>query len=514
MLSNILFMLQNGSDKLVDALGKPDLHLSDVAEQSSYFIARILMDAVRWVLKLIGIGDNETIFMIVYCALVFGISITLGYVVRWILVKILNAIGPHVKSDFYERLVNKKFFTKASRIVPPLVFIILIQFTLNSHTLLASWLTRLSFIYIIVIICLTLGTLSDVIWDHLNARENKRNLPLNGIVQVVKLIMWIIGAIIIAAVLLDKSPGALLAGLGAFAAVLMLVFKDSILGVVAGVQLAENDSLHVGDWIVPNGSDANGTVIEVGLTAVKIENWDKTISTIPPYNLISSGFKSYRNMQQSHTRRIQRAYLIDADSVIETTEAMLQDFAELPYMKEWIEKKIEQRNAGKVENVNNSAGLVDGSIETNLGVFRAYLMLYLKNNPNIDKNSDCFITTLAPTPTGIPLQIYCFTSTSSWIPYEGIQATVFEHLATMLYKFRLYAFEYPSGRDSIIEGYLSPGKNPEALYGLPYPFFAGKGSPENPGLPSNGVYSNPASGSGTNPQSRAQEASHPQIPQQ
>ena len=170
---------------------------------------------------------------------------------------------------------------------------------------------------------------------------------MNGVVQLVKLILWIIGVIIVFGILFNRSPASMLAGLGAFSAVLMLVFKDNILGVVAGVQLAENDSLHEGDWIVPNGSDANGTVIEVGLTAIKIENWDKTISTIPPYDLISKGFKSYRNMQLSHTRRIQRSYMIDADSIVATDDNMLAEFAEIPLLKEWIAKKLEQRAAGK-----------------------------------------------------------------------------------------------------------------------------------------------------------------------
>ena len=148
-------------------------------------------------------------------------------------------------------------------------------------------LSRITYIYIIVILCSSVSTLVDVMWRHINSRANKRKLPLNGLMQLVKLIIWIIGAIIILAVIFNKSPGSLLAGLGAFSAVLLLVFKDNILGVVAGVQLAENDSLHEGDWIVPHGSDANGVVVEVGLTAIKIQNWDKTITTVPTHKLVS-----------------------------------------------------------------------------------------------------------------------------------------------------------------------------------------------------------------------------------
>lgn len=468
-----------------DALG---LHLSSTTEESSYFIARVLMKCVYWFLNLFGLEHHDTLFLLIYATIVFLLAISIGMLVKWLLVFILNKIGPHVKSDFYEYLVEHHFFTKICRIIPPIIFLILIQFTLNGKETLASWLTKATWVYIVFILCRTFTTLADVIWKHIDSRANKRHLPLNGIVQLVKLIIWIIGAIVVVGILVDKSPGSMLAGLGAFSAVVMLVFKDNILGVVAGVQLAENDSLHEGDWIVPNGSDANGTVVEVGLTAIKIENWDKTISTIPPYNLISSGFKSYRNMQLSKTRRIQRSYMIDADSVVTTDDTMLAEFAKIPLMKDWIEKKIEQRNAGKTEDVNNSAGLVDGSIESNLGVFRAYLKLYLDQNPNISHSDDCFISTLGQTAAGIPLQLYCFTSTSAWLPYEAIQSTVFEHLAVMLYRFHLYTFENPSGRDTIVDGYLSPGKDAEYIWGLPYPFFTDSGTPGRPGVPPAGLY--------------------------
>ncbi|MDE7438804.1 MAG: mechanosensitive ion channel family protein [Muribaculaceae bacterium] len=443
------------------------LHLSQTTEESSYFIAKILMECVYWVLNVLGLGHHPTLFLVIYAALVFLISWGIGSVVKWILVAILNKIGPHVKNNFYQYLVSRHFFTKLCRIVPPLLFLIFIQFTLNNRVSLAAWLSRITWIYIVYVVSRTFTTLADVIWNNVNDRANKRKLPLNGVVQLIKLVIWIIALIIIFGILLDKSPGSMLAGLGAFSAVLMLIFKDNILGVVAGVQLAENDSLHEGDWIAPNGSDANGTVVDVSLTAIKIQNWDKTISTIPPYSLISQGFKNYRSMQLSNTRRIQRSYMIDADSIVATTDEMLAEFAKIPLLKDWIEKKIEQRNAGKVENVNNSAELVDGTIDTNLGVFRAYLKLYLDTNPHISHNDDCFVTTLAQAATGVPLQLYCFTSTSKWFPYEAIQASVFEHVAVMLYQFKLYTFEYPTGRDTIIEGFV-PGKHPEDIFGMPY----------------------------------------------
>lgn len=477
------------AEKITDATAHmPDMHLPGETGESTYFIARLLMDCSEWFVGLFGLDSHSDLYTWVYAILVFLISIAVGTVARWIIQYIVKRVAKVFTSDIYNQLISNDFFGKLCQIIPALVFLIFIQFTLVTKLVLATWLTRLTWIYVTFTVARALDALVMSLWEHLNGRENKRKLPLKGIIQLVELVIWIIAVIVMLAVLFNKSPGSLLAGLGAFAAVLMLIFKDSILGVVAGVQLAENDSLHVGDWISVPGTDANGTVVEVSLTAVKIQNWDKTTSTVPPYNLISVGFKNYRSMQESLTRRICRSYFIDADSVVRLDDRLIEEFRQIPFMKDWIDKKIEQKNAGKVEDVNNSAGLVDGTIETNLGVFRAYLKMYLDANPNISHPDTCFISTLPQTSTGIPLQVYCFTSTSSWLPYEAIQDTVFEHIAVMLYRFHLYTFENPSGRDTLVDGYLSPGKNPDNMFGIPYPFFMNSGTPFNPGTPPAGLY--------------------------
>lgn len=464
----------------------PRMDFSQHTQEESYAIARMIMDIDNFLLSLIGQGNNESLFNFVYAVLVFLIAVAAGYIVQKILVAIVHKIGQHFHNDLYEGLLRAKFFTKTSRVIPPIVFLILIQFTLTSRATLSSWLSRFSYIWMSIVIAISICILLEVIWVHIDQRANKKKLPLRGLVQVMKGIVWIITAIVIVAVIFDKSPGALLTGLGAFATVLLLIFKDSILGIVAGVQLSENDSLHVGDWIKVNGTDANGTVISVSLNQVKIQNWDKTITTVPPYNLISGSFTNYRSMQQSNTRRIQRSYMIDADSVVPADEKLLEEFSKIPLLKDWIAKKIEQRNAGKDCDVNNPEGLVDGSIESNLGVFRAYLKLWLDANPNIAKSGDMvytFVTTLPQTAYGIPLQVYCFTATSAWLQYEAIMASMFEHIAVMLYKFHLYTYESASGRDALMEGWMSPGKNPDVLFGVPYPFFNNTGTPDNPASP-------------------------------
>lgn len=475
----------------------PHIDLGHHTEENYYEIAKIIMKIDDWILSLFGLSHDSALFIWIYSILVFLLALVIGWVVQHFVVYISRQVSKRFSSDIYERLRTHHFFVRTCRIITPLVFLILIQFTLTTRQSLSSWLSRFSWIWVVFLIVQSLSILATVIWEYVDERENKRHLPLKGLMQLVKGALWIIAIIVICAIIFDKSPASLFAGLGAFAAVLMLIFKDSILGVVAGVQLSENDSLHVGDWIKVQGTDANGTVTEVSLTSVKVLNWDKTTTTVPPYSLISGSFTNYRSMQESNTRRIQRCYMIDADSVVAIDDDMLDKYAEIPLLKDWIAAKREEKKAGKVSNAGNPSGLVDGTIDTNLGVFRAYAKLYLDAHPRIDHSggdSVCFVTTLAQTSTGVPLQLYCFTNTSAWTDYEAIQASIFEHLAVMLYRFNLCTFEYPTGRDNIINGFISPGKNADTLFGMPYPFYLDGGTPATPLYPrQESAYPQPAS---------------------
>lgn len=463
----------------------PTVALGEQTEQQYYAIARLLMQIDYRVLDLLDLEHNSSLFIWIYAALVFAISWAIGLLVQWIVVDISRLLARHIANDVYAKLREQKFFTKICRILPALVFAIFIQFTLSYKATLSTWLTRFCWVYVVIVLAISLSALSQAVWSHVNERNNTRKLPLRGLIQLVKGIIWILCTIIVVGILCNKSPGSLLAGLGAFAAVLMLVFKDSILGLVAGVQLSENDSLHVGDWIKVPGTDANGIVQEVTLTTVKVLNWDKTTTSLPPYSLVSGSFTNYRSMQQSNSREISRAYFIDADSIVPTTDAMLDEYEKIPLLTDWIKKKREEKAAGHTQDAARVDGVVAGSIESNLGVFRAYMKIFLDQSPLVDHRpeSECFVSTLAQTPSGVPLRIYCFTSTSAWVAYESIQSAIFEHIAVMLYHFGLYSFENPSGRDTILDGYLSPGKNPDVLFGLPYPFYNASGTPQNPAYP-------------------------------
>ena len=439
-------------------------------EEGTYAVARLIMNIVDWIFNLFGLSHHPTLELWIYSALVLAISWGIGWITQIIVLFVVDQIGKRWKGSIYEELTKAKFFHKISRIIPAIFFLIFIQFTMQEHSLLSNWLSRITWIYLAFIVSRCLTIVVRVAWKHVDERENTKRLPLTGLVQLICGVIWILFAIVAVSIIVDKSPGALLAGIGVFASVLMLVFKDSILGLVAGVQLSENDSVHEGDWIAVEGTNANGTVMEVTLTEVKIQNWDKTVSSVPPYNLISGTFTTYRPMQESNTRRIARTYLIDSESVVEATPEMLANISEIPLMKDWIAKKQAQKAAGKEYCVMNPEGLADGTIDTNLGMFRAYMKMWLQSNPNISQDDDLFVNTLQQTANGIPFQVYCFTSTSKWIPYEGIQSAVFEHVAVMLTKFGLFVYENESSRATVLEGVMSrqlPAG--ESVFGLPTP---------------------------------------------
>lgn len=427
----------------------PAVALGQQTEENYYAVARLLMKLDYRVLEFLGLERNSSLFIWIYSALVFLISWSIGLVVQYLVIKLSQILAKHIDNDIYQKLHKHGFFVKICKVLPAIVFMIFIQFTLTYRATLSTWLTRACWIYITIVVSRAMSALSQAIWSHVNERNNTRKLPLRGLIQLIKGIIWIVCTIVVAGILVNKSPGSLLAGLGAFAAVLMLVFKDSILGVVAGVQLSENDSLHVGDWISVPGTDANGVVVEVTLTSVKVQNWDKTTTSLPPYSLISGSFTNYRSMQQSQTRRIDRTYIIASTSVTATTDAMLDEYEKIPLLTKWIQTKRAEKAAGKSLDAGRTDGVVDGSIETNLGVARAYLKLYIDAHPMIAHGDDdtAFVCTLEQTASGIPLQIYCFTNTSAWVVYESIQSAVFEHVAVMLASFGLFIYEYPSGRD-------------------------------------------------------------------
>lgn len=274
-----------------------------------------------------------------------------------------------------------------------------------------------------------------------------KDIEIKGFVQALKLIILLIGIIFILSTILGKSPVFFLSGVGAITAILLLIFKDAILGLVAGIQISVNRTVRVGDWIEMPVHGADGDVIDISLTTVKIQNFDKTITSIPTYDLISRSFKNWRGMQESGGRRIKRSIMIDLNSIRFADKEMLESFRSISLIREYVDAKLQE-----IEKFNGDAGILDyprnGRALTNVGTFRAYCIAYLKANPKIHHEKMTFlIRQLAPTSKGLPIEIYVFTNDTNWVNYEGIQADIFDHLFAILPEFKLAAFQEASGMD-------------------------------------------------------------------
>ncbi|MEG0011668.1 MAG: mechanosensitive ion channel [Muribaculaceae bacterium] len=434
----------------------------------SYQVASWALRTIDNIFKLLGIPRNGDLEEIVYTIIVICIALSIGWIVKLMALFIIKRLKRLRNSESMSALQGQHVFIKGSSIIPPLVFIILIPFAFTSDAHVLHIILKTTWIYFIYTIIRVSNAILSYLWHRYDERDNNENHPLKGLLQVSKGIVWLIGFILIGSLLLGKSPVVLLTGLGAFAAILMLVFKDSILGMVAGVQLSQNDMLRVGDWIVVPDTPANGIVIDVTLTVVKVQNWDNTIAMLPPYTLVSTSFQNWRGMAESGARRIARAYMVDIDSIQFSTPEMLEDFKKIDFMNDYIEIKQKQATEGIDDNTNNPANIVNGTIDTNLGLLRAYMTMYLKNKKNISQSSTLMVRTLDPTTSGVPLQLYCFTNTTDWLSYESIQSEIFEHFASILPRFGLYAFENPSGRDTVNQGFLEGGIMPNQVYGLPH----------------------------------------------
>jgi miniconductance mechanosensitive channel len=264
---------------------------------------------------------------------------------------------------------------------------------------------------------------------------------------LIKIVVGFTAAIIVLSILIGESPTVLLGGLGAMTAVLLLIFKDSILGFVAGIQLSTNNMVVIGDWIDMPKYGADGDVIDITLTTVKVQNWDKTITTIPTYALISDSFKNWRGMSESGGRRIKRSVYIDMTSVKFCTAETIERFRKIQYLSEYIENKTRELDEYNTARGVDNAVLVNGRRMTNLGTFRAYISAYLRNHPKIHQNMTFLVRHLEPTPQGLPIQIYVFSNDQVWANYEAIQADIFDHILAVIPEFDLRVFQYPAGAD-------------------------------------------------------------------
>lgn len=359
--------------------------------------------------------------------LILLISYIITKLFRHLVIPAVHKITSRTKATWDDYLFNKRMMNSFCRMIPPIMFYLLLPFVFSNVPQLLNILLKACLIYLVITTLLLINSFLNSLYEISNEHETFRNRPLKGIYQMINLIAIGIGIILIISILIDQNAATILAGLGASAAVLMLIFKDSILGLVAGVQLSANDMLRPGDWITMPKYGADGDVLEVSLTTVKVRNFDKTITTIPPYVLVSDSFQNWRGMRETGGRRIKRSVFIDMTTVHFCSEKEKQQFAS----RGWID---EEQSKPETQVVN-------------LHVFRNYLLNYLKNHPRTHKELMIMVRQMQPTAEGLPLEIYCFTNTTIWPEYEQIQGEIFDHILAVIPEFGLRIFQRPSGND-------------------------------------------------------------------
>ncbi len=392
-------------------------------------------------------GLSESIAQIIsYLILITGIAliaIISNYITKRILLTIVNTFIKKSRTNWDDALVKRKVFSRLSHLSPAIV----IYFTASYIPQTQTFVEQLAVAYMLFIgLGVWNGFLSAVV-DIYDSYKISREKPIKGFIQVLKIISFILVAIYVISILINRSPLVLFSGLGALSAVILLIFKDSILGLVAGIQLSANDMVRRGDWIEMPKYGADGDVIDVTLNTVKIQNWDKTIVTIPAYSLISDSFKNWRGMSESGGRRIKRTITIDMNTIKFCTEQIIQKFKKIKFLAEYISnKETELKNYNEENQIDNST-LVNGRHLTNIGTFRAYLFSYLRNHPKIHQDMTFLVRHLQPTDKGLPIEIYIFSNDQRWVEYEDIQADIFDHILAVLPEFELRVFQQPTGND-------------------------------------------------------------------
>lgn len=376
---------------------------------------------------LIGWGVDpkiaNTFDEMIIAVLLVILAIGLDYLCQAIFVGSMKKLAQHTHYQWDSLLLKRKVVHHLVHTIPGILVYALLPLAFIRGKGLLLWSQKICAVYIVFALLLAINGFILVFLDMYNMRQVSKDRPIKGFMQVLQVLLFFIGGIVIIAILIGKSPASLFAGLGASAAILMLVFKDTILGFVAGIQLSANDMLRPGDWITVPGSNANGTVMEITLNTVKIQNFDNTISTIPPYTLVNGSFQNWRGMVESGGRRVMKSIYLDLNTIKFCTPDMLDTFRkEIPLLADY-----------KPD---------EGVVPTNSQVFRVYVEKYLTSLPVVNTDLDLIISQLQSTEYGVPIQIYFFSRNKVWKDYERIQSDIFDHFFAMVPKFELKVYQY------------------------------------------------------------------------
>ncbi|NGZ77178.1 mechanosensitive ion channel family protein [Saccharibacillus alkalitolerans] len=403
------------------------------------------MDFIREQLKGYGMSDLMIVYLsnIIMVLFIAAVSIIANLIAKKIVLNAISRIVSRNRLKWGAIVLEKNVLHKLSHLVPAVI----IYFSAWSFPAYQILIERLAAVYMIVVAITVLNALLNAFDEIYRSFEVSKIRPIKGYIQVMKIVLFIIGGILSVAGLIGQNPLIILSGLGALSAVLMLVFKDSILGLVAGIQLSSNDMVRVGDWIEMPNYNADGDVIDITLNTVKVMNFDKTITMIPSYALISDSFRNWRSMQTSGGRRIKRSIRIDTSSIGFCTEEMIGEFKKIHYLSDYLESRLQEIEAYNAEHNVNRESKVNGRQLTNVGVFREYIRQYLRHHPGIHQGMTLMVRQLAPEETGLPLEIYAFSSDTAWAVYETVQADIFDHIFAVAPMFGLRVFQNPTGHD-------------------------------------------------------------------
>ena len=394
-----------------------------------------------------GIHATEDSWLLQAVAL-FGI-LFLAWISNWLTKGLLTSrirkLVSKSQNQFDDELHKHGFFQRIGHIIPAILIYLFSSLLIDNATLLI-FLQKSAVVYVLLASVLAASALLNTIEDTYNASNLAKKAPITGFIQVGKLFIVVIAGLLIISNLLDKSPLLLISGLGAVTAILLLLFRDTILGFVAGIQIAANRMVNTGDWIEMPKYGADGDVLQVGLTTVKVQNWDKTISTIPTYALITDSVKNWRGMSESGGRRIKRSLYIDIQSIQFCNQDMLQEFSKIRFIKDYIQRKLEDLQRFHNEQDIQTEDLVNSRRLSNIGTLRAYMRAYLENHPMISQEMTLIVRQRPSTELGVPMEIYCFCTDKNWQNYEGIQSDIFDHFLAILPAFKLRAYQRVSDR--------------------------------------------------------------------
>src|SRR6056297_294367 len=395
------------------------------------------------------LADTPRLATTIYLLGLIVLAVIADWVTRRVLLRMIGRAVAASPTRYDDALLGRGVISRLAHVVPALVIFLGIPQVPGIPDPLVTVVRNVANAYMIFTVALSLGNLLNAIGDIYEQAnpERARSKPIKGYLQLVKILAFIFAGVLVVAVLIDRSPLLLLSGLGAMTAVLLLVFKDTILSFVASVQLSSHDMLRVGDWLEMPALNADGDVIDIALHTVKVQNWDRTITSIPTWRLINESFKNWRGMSESGGRRIKRSLYLDQSSVRFLEDDERDRLRRFALIDAYLERKREELENHNRRLLAQGRDPVNTRRVTNLGTFRAYVRAYLEAHPRIHRQLTLMVRQLQPGPTGLPLEIYCFTATTQWVEYEEIQADIFDHLYAILPEFGLTVFQEPAGSD-------------------------------------------------------------------